>query len=118
MLAAGDCQFTLSACIDLISTRRKTLVEMNPKTQEHLEELNLEEDKDEAEGGDEYKEGDDTREESGEGEEDEKHLLVAPDEYVDYLPQTELAQDHVGPEAKEKKVLKAAHALTKFTVMI
>lgn len=45
----------------------------------------MEEDKYEVEGGDEYKEGDDIREESGEEEEDEKYLLVVFDEYVDYL---------------------------------
>lgn len=51
--------------------------------------------------------------------EEEQHPPAQPDEkYTDYLPRTEqywikLARRNMGPEAKEKKVLKVAHAMAK-----
>lgn len=48
-----------------------------------------------------------------------QHPLVTPGEqFADYLPRTEqywvrLARDHAGSEAKEKRVLKVAHAMAK-----
>lgn len=51
--------------------------------------------------------------------EEERHPSVQLDEkYTDYLPRTEqywikLARHNMGPDAKEKKVAKLAHAMAK-----
>uniref|UniRef100_A0A7M4EGZ1 Kelch domain containing 4 n=1 Tax=Crocodylus porosus TaxID=8502 RepID=A0A7M4EGZ1_CROPO len=123
MFEVGDRQFTLSDLysIDLHKMEEwKVLVEMDPKTQEWLEESESDEeggDVEGAEGGEEEEEGSD--EESEDDEEEEQHPPVQPDEkYTDYLPRTEqywikLARSNMGPEAKEKKVLKVAHAMAK-----
>lgn len=96
----------------------KTRVEMDPNTQEHLEEVNLKKNGDEIEDakcGSEYEKYDDTREESG--EEEECMLVVPEEEYEDYLPRTEqnrmkLVWDHMGLDTK-KKLLKVANVMTK-----
>ncbi|XP_074057686.1 kelch domain-containing protein 4 isoform X3 [Macrotis lagotis] len=126
MFEAGDRQFTLNDfyCIDLHKMEDwKVLVEMDPKTQEWLEESDSEdEDEDEvegAEGGEEEEEDEETEEESEEDEEGDQHPVVEPNEkYTDYLPRTEeywvkIARNNMGPDAKEKKVIKVAHAMAK-----
>uniref|UniRef100_A0A8C8TIA3 Kelch domain containing 4 n=1 Tax=Peromyscus maniculatus bairdii TaxID=230844 RepID=A0A8C8TIA3_PERMB len=128
MFEAGDRQVTLSDlyCLDLHKMEGwKTLVETDPKSQEWLEETDSEEDsssdEEGAEGGDEDQEEDSTEESAEEGA-DPQHPEVAPGEqYEEYLSRTEqywlkLARNHMGPEAKEKKVLKVAHAMAKTLV--
>ncbi|XP_053304283.1 kelch domain-containing protein 4 [Spea bombifrons] len=126
MFEVGDRQFTLNDLysIDLHKMNEwKVLVEMDPKTQEWLDESDDEEDEEEeevegAEGGGEEEE-DDEDEESEEESDEEEHPPVQPHEkYSDYLPRTEeywikLARANMGPEAKEKKVVKVAHAMAK-----
>ncbi|XP_072492380.1 kelch domain-containing protein 4 isoform X3 [Notamacropus eugenii] len=124
MFEAGDRQFTLNDlyCLDLHKMEEwKVLVEMDPKTQEWLEESDSE-DEDEvegAEGGEEEEEDEETEEESEEDEESDQHPAVQPNEkYSDYLPRTEeywvkVARNNMGPDAKEKKVIKVAHAMAK-----
>ncbi|XP_075833605.1 kelch domain-containing protein 4 isoform X2 [Microtus pennsylvanicus] len=125
MFEAGDRQVTLSDlyCLDLHKMEEwKTLVEMDPKSQEWLEETDSEEDsssdEEGAEGGDEDQEEDSTEDSAEEGA-DPQHPEVAPGEqYEEYLSRTEqywlkLARNHMGPDAKEKKVLKVAHAMAK-----
>ncbi|KYO34571.1 kelch domain-containing protein 4 [Alligator mississippiensis] len=125
MFEVGDRQFTLSDLysIDLHKMDEwKVLVEMDPKTQEWLEESESDEeggDVEGAEGGEEEEEEEGSDEESEDDEEEEQHPPAQPDEkYTDYLPRTEqywikLARRNMGPEAKEKKVLKVAHAMAK-----
>ncbi|XP_041506942.1 kelch domain-containing protein 4 isoform X3 [Microtus oregoni] len=128
MFEAGDRQVTLSDlyCLDLHKMEEwKTLVEMDPKSQEWLEETDSEEDsssdEEGAERGDEDQEEDSTEDsaEEGAGWKDPQHPEVAPGEqYEEYLSRTEqywlkLARNHMGPDAKEKKVLKVAHAMAK-----
>ncbi|KAK7806727.1 hypothetical protein U0070_005388 [Myodes glareolus] len=125
MFEAGDRQVTLSDfyCLDLHKMEEwKTLVEMDPKSQEWLEETDSEEDsssdEEGAEGGDEDQE-EDSPEDSAEEGADPQHPEVAPGEQdEEYLSRTEqywlkLARSHMGPDAKEKKVLKVAHAMAK-----
>lgn len=71
-----------------------------------------------AEGGEEEEE--ESSEEDSEDEEGEQqHPAVQPGEaQAQYLARTEqywlgLARSHMGPEAKDKKVLKVAHAMAK-----
>nr|XP_048726831.1 kelch domain-containing protein 4 [Caretta caretta] len=123
MFEVGDRQFTLNDLysIDLHKMEEwKVLVEMDPKTQEWLEESDSDEEGDDvegAEGGEEEEE--DSDEESEDDEEEERHPSVQLDEkYTDYLPRTEqywikLARHNMGPDAKEKKVAKLAHAMAK-----
>ncbi|XP_075138260.1 kelch domain-containing protein 4 isoform X5 [Leptodactylus fuscus] len=123
MFEVGDRQFTLNDLysLDLHKMEEwKVLVEMDPKTQEWLDESDSEDEEEGAEGGEE--EVEDEEEESEEEEEDsdeEEHPPVEPHEkYSDYLPRTEqhwiqLARANMGSEAKEKKVLKVAHAMAK-----
>ncbi|XP_030058572.1 kelch domain-containing protein 4 [Microcaecilia unicolor] len=122
MFEVGDRQFTLNDlyCIDLHKMDEwKVLVEMDPKTQEWLEESDSEEEGDEAEGAEGGDEEDENEEDSEESEEEQQHPPVQPEEkYTDYLQRTEaywlrLARDNMGPDAKEKKVLKVAHAMAK-----
>ncbi|KAM5262628.1 kelch domain-containing protein 4 [Ctenodactylus gundi] len=121
MFEAGDRQVTLNDlyCLDLHKMEEwKALVEMDPKTQEWLEETDSDEDSDSAEGA-EGVSGDQEEESEEEDEEEPQHPEVAHgEEYVDYLPRTEqywikLARDNMGPDAKEKKVLHVARAMAK-----
>ncbi|XP_036998262.2 kelch domain-containing protein 4 isoform X2 [Artibeus jamaicensis] len=118
MFEAGSRQVTLNDlyCLDLHKMDEWTvLVEAGPETQEWLEETDSEEDSDAAEGA----EGGEEDEDSSEEDEEPQHPLVMPDEqFADYLPRTEeywvrLARDDAGPDAKEKRVLKVAHATAK-----
>ncbi|CAH7051553.1 Klhdc4 [Phodopus roborovskii] len=125
MFEAGDRQVTLSDlyCLDLHKMEEwRTLVEMDPKSQEWLEETDSEEDsssdEEGAEGGEADQEEDSTEDSAEEGA-DPQHPEMAPGEqYEEYLSRTEqywlkLARNHMGPDAKEKKVLKVAHAMAK-----
>ncbi|XP_051787420.1 kelch domain-containing protein 4 [Erpetoichthys calabaricus] len=122
MFEVGDRQFTLNDfyAIDLNKMDEwKLLVEMDPKTQEWLEESESEEDSnlEGATGGNEEEDEEDSDEDSN--DDDEDHPPVeSGEQYSDYLNRTEqywikLAQVKMGPDAKEKKVLKVAHAMTK-----
>ncbi|XP_053127556.1 kelch domain-containing protein 4 isoform X3 [Hemicordylus capensis] len=129
MFEVGDRQFTLNDlyAIDLHKMDEwKVLVEMDPKTQEWLEESESDEEEDEvegAEGGEEEEEEEeedsDDEESEDEEEEEEEHPAVQPDEkYPDYLSRTEqywvkLARRNMGPDAKEKKTVKVGHAMAK-----
>ncbi|XP_069353940.1 kelch domain-containing protein 4 isoform X3 [Eulemur rufifrons] len=123
MFEAGDRQVTLSDlyCLDLHKMEEwKALVEMDPETQEWLEETDSDEDSDQAEGGEEEEE--EVEEEEVEDDDDDggkQHPAVVPGErFADCLPRTaplwvELARDNTGPDAKEKKVLRVAQAMAK-----
>ncbi|XP_051661687.1 kelch domain-containing protein 4 isoform X2 [Manacus candei] len=123
MFEVGDRQFTLSDLhsIDLHKMEEwKVLVEMDPKAQEWLEESESDEEDDDvegAEGGEEEEESSEEESEDDEGE--EQHPAVEPGENPEeYLSRTEqywikVARSHMGPEAKEKKVVKVAHAMAK-----
>ncbi|NXX95046.1 KLDC4 protein, partial [Centropus bengalensis] len=124
MFEVGDRQFTLSDLysIDLHKMEEwKVLVEMDPKTQEWLEGSESDEEEDDdiegAEGGEEEEESSEEESEDEEGE--EQHPSVQPDEKpADYLSRTEqywikLARSNMGLDAKEKKVVKVAHAMAK-----
>ncbi|XP_053934854.1 kelch domain-containing protein 4 isoform X4 [Cuculus canorus] len=126
MFEVGDRQFTLSDLysIDLHKMEEwKVLAEMDPKAQEWLEESESDEEDDDdddmegAEGGEEEEESSEEGSEDEEGE--EQHPSVQPDEKpADYLSRTEqywikLARSNMGPDAKEKKVVKVAHAMAK-----
>nr|KAF6285827.1 kelch domain containing 4 [Myotis myotis] len=120
MFEAGERQVTLSDfyCLDLHKMDQWTvLVEADPETQEWLEETDSE-DSDAAEGA-EGGEEDEEDEDSSEEDQEPQHPLVTPGEqFADYLPRTEqywvrLARDDAGSEAKEKRVLKVAHAMAK-----
>ncbi|XP_070468563.1 kelch domain-containing protein 4 isoform X2 [Equus przewalskii] len=122
MFEAGDRQVTLSDlyCLDLHKMEEWTaLVEMDPETQEWLEETDSEEDSDAVEGAEgrgEDEEDEDSGEDSSEEGGEQHHPLVRPGEqFADYLPRTEqywvqLARDATRPGAQEKSVLRAAHA--------
>ncbi|XP_069492271.1 kelch domain-containing protein 4 [Ambystoma mexicanum] len=120
MFEVGDRQFTLNDLysLDLHKMEEwKVLVEMDPKTQEWLDESDDDEDDVEgAEGGSE-EEDEESSDDECEDEQEEDHPIVNPsEEYVDYLPRTEqywikLARRNMGPDAKEKKVHKVAHAM-------
>ncbi|XP_077066560.1 kelch domain-containing protein 4 [Siphateles boraxobius] len=120
MFEVGDRQFTLSDLYSLDLHKMDlwdVLVEMDPKTQEWLEESE-DEDEEEAKGGDE-EEDDEEESEEEEGEEDADHPPVNPGEALaDYQARTEkywlgLARANMGPDAKEKKVQKVGHAMAK-----
>ncbi|XP_005989196.1 kelch domain-containing protein 4 isoform X1 [Latimeria chalumnae] len=123
MFEVGDRQFTLNDLysIDLHKMEEwKVLVEIDPKTQEWLEESESEEDEaDGAEGGNDEDDEEEDSEDDSEEEEDDQHPPVQSSEkYLDYLTRTELywvklARDNMGTEAKEKKVVKVAHAMAK-----
>ncbi|XP_064579372.1 kelch domain-containing protein 4 [Zonotrichia leucophrys gambelii] len=125
MFEVGDRQVTLSDLhsIDLHRMEQwKVLLEMDPKTQEWLEESESDEEEDDdvegAEGGEEEEE-ESSEEESEDEEGEQQHPAVQPGEaQAQYLARTEqywlgLARSHMGPEAKDKKVLKVAHAMAK-----
>ncbi|XP_004437096.1 PREDICTED: kelch domain-containing protein 4 [Ceratotherium simum simum] len=122
MFEAGDRQVTLSDlyCLDLHKMEEWTaLVEMDPETQEWLEETDSEEDSDAVEGAEGGGDDEDSGEESGEEDGEQHHPLVRPaEQFTDYLPRTEqywvqLARDDAGPKVQEKTVLRVAHALAK-----
>ncbi|XP_056137998.1 kelch domain-containing protein 4 [Lampris incognitus] len=126
MFEVGDRQFTLNDfyCLDLHKMDQwEVLVEMDPKTQEWLEESESEDDEeeeDEAKGGDEG-EDDESEEESEDNDEedDDEHLPVQDGETLaDYQARTEkywmgLARANMGPDAKDKKVAKVGLAMAK-----
>uniref|UniRef100_A0A8D0L5B2 Kelch domain containing 4 n=1 Tax=Sphenodon punctatus TaxID=8508 RepID=A0A8D0L5B2_SPHPU len=124
MFEVGDRQFTLNDLysVDLHKMEEwKVLVEMDPKTQEWLEESESDEAGDEVEGagGGEEEEEEGSDDESEDEEEEKQHPSVQPEEkYLDYIPRTEpywiqLARRNMGSDAKEKKVAKVAHAMAK-----
>ncbi|KAM6176739.1 kelch domain-containing protein 4 [Erethizon dorsatum] len=122
MFEAGDRQVTLNDlyCLDLHRMEEwKALVEMDPKTQEWLEETDSDDSSsaEGAEGGDEDQD-EDSEEENDEEQEPRHPEVAAGEQYVDYLARTEqhwlqLAHDNLEPDAKEKKVLKVAQAMAK-----
>ncbi|XP_016366888.1 kelch domain-containing protein 4-like [Sinocyclocheilus rhinocerous] len=118
MFEVGDRQFTLCDLysLDLHKIDKwDVLVEMDPKTQEWLEESESEDEEEEAKGGEDEEEG----ESEEESEEDADHPPVKPGEALaDYQTRTEkywlgLARANMGPDAKEKKVQKVGHAMAK-----
>ncbi|XP_007422181.1 kelch domain-containing protein 4 isoform X2 [Python bivittatus] len=122
MFEVGDRQFTLNDlyALDLHKMEEwKVLVEMDPKTQEWLEESESDEDVEGAEGGEEEEEEEDSDEEESEEDDKEEHPPVQQDEkFADYLSRTEqywvnLARQNMGPDAKEKKTVKVGQAMAK-----
>ncbi|XP_039174559.1 kelch domain-containing protein 4 isoform X2 [Crotalus tigris] len=123
MFEVGDRQFTLNDlyALDLHKMEEwKVLVEMDPKTQEWLEESESDEDVEGAVGGEEEEEEEEDSEEEESGEDDkEEHPAVQQDEtFADYLSKTEqywvnLARQNLGPDAKEKKTVKVGQAMAK-----
>ncbi|XP_048372072.1 kelch domain-containing protein 4 [Sphaerodactylus townsendi] len=126
MFEVGDRQFTLNDLYSLDIHKMeewKVLVEMDPKTQEWLEESESDEGEEVegAEGGEEEEDEDEEEEsdEEDEAREEEEHPAIQHDEkYTDYLSRTEqywvkLARQHLGAEAKEKKAVKVGHAMAK-----
>ncbi|XP_074488229.1 kelch domain-containing protein 4 [Sebastes fasciatus] len=135
MFEVGDRQFTLNDFYSLDLNKMEqweVLVEMDPKTQEWLEESESEEDEEEeeeaakgAEGEEEEKakgaegEEEESEEESEDEEDEEEHPAVQEGETVtDYQTRTEqywmgLARANMGADAKDKKVAKVALAMAK-----
>ncbi|MGH0115198.1 UNVERIFIED_CONTAM: hypothetical protein FKN15_070718 [Acipenser sinensis] len=126
MFEVGDRLFTLNDfySVDLHKMDEwKVLVEMDPKTQEWLEESDSEGSSDESDegavgGNDEEDDSDDSEEESEEGEENDHPPVKPGEEYADYLSRTEeywvkVSRANMGSEAKEKKVVKVARAMAK-----
>ncbi|KAA0724566.1 Kelch domain-containing protein 4 [Triplophysa tibetana] len=121
MFEVGDRQFTLSDLYSLDLHKMdqwEVLVEMDPKTQEWLEESESEDEdeEEEAKGGAEEEEDDDSEEES-EDEDVEQQPPAEPGETLaDYQTRTEkywlgLARANMGPDAKDKKVQKVGLAM-------
>ncbi|XP_015242691.1 PREDICTED: kelch domain-containing protein 4 isoform X1 [Cyprinodon variegatus] len=127
MFEVGDRQFTLSDfyCLDLHKMDQwEVLVEMDPKTQEWLEESESEDEEEEeeakgAEGEEEEEEdSEDDEEEEEEGEEEEHPAVQKGETVTDYQIRTEqywlkVARSNMGPDAKDKKVAKVAVAMAK-----
>ncbi|XP_029010622.1 kelch domain-containing protein 4 isoform X1 [Betta splendens] len=126
MFEVGDRQFTLNDfyCLDLHKMDQwEVLVEMDPKTQEWLDESESEGDDEEEEEEEGAKAAADEEEESekeSEDEEDEEeHPSAQEGESVtDYQTRTEqywmeLARANMGPDAKDKKVAKVALSMAK-----
>lgn len=122
MFEVGDRQFTLADLYSLDLHKMdqwEVLVEMDPKTQEWLEESESEDEdeEEEAKGGEEEEDGD--SEEESEDEEDEEHPPTEPGETLaDYQTRTEkywlgLARANMGPDVKDKKVQKVGLAMAK-----
>uniref|UniRef100_A0A671SPX6 Kelch domain-containing protein 4-like n=1 Tax=Sinocyclocheilus anshuiensis TaxID=1608454 RepID=A0A671SPX6_9TELE len=121
MFEVGDRQFTLSDLYSLDLHKMDqwdVLVEMDPKTQEWLEESESE-DEEEAKGGDDEEDDEEEEDSDEESEEDADHPPVkAGEALADYQTRTEkywlgLARANLGPDAKEKKVQKVGHAMDK-----
>ncbi|TTM68940.1 Zinc finger CCHC domain-containing protein 2 [Bagarius yarrelli] len=118
MFEVGDRQFTLNDlyCIDLHKMEQwEELLEMDPKTQEWLEESESEDDSEEEDGKageDEEEEEEDESSEEEENDKEDKHPPVKPGESVsEYQSRTEgywqrLARSNMGNDAKDKKVNK------------
>ncbi|CAL8358567.1 unnamed protein product [Lota lota] len=131
MFEVGDRQFTLNDfyCLDLNKMEQwEVLVEMDPKTQEWLEESDSEEEEEEEEEEGEREEGEGAKggqaKEEQDGDSDEEgdeadHPPVQKEEALeDYQARTEqywvgLARVNMGPEAKDKKVGKVGLAMAK-----
>ncbi|KAG9272044.1 kelch domain-containing protein 4 [Astyanax mexicanus] len=124
MFEVGDRQFTLNDlyCLDLHKLDQwEVLVEMDPKTQEWLEESESEDegDEEEAKGGEDEEEDEESSEEESDEEEEEDHPPVKPGETLaDYQSRTEaywqgLARTNMGSGAKDKKVQKVGLAMAK-----
>ncbi|XP_062856379.1 kelch domain-containing protein 4 [Trichomycterus rosablanca] len=126
MFEVGDRQFTLNDlyCLDLHKMDQwDVLVEMDPKTQEWLEESESEDEGEEEEGkaaeDEDEDEDEESSEEDGDEDEEDKHPAVKSGESLsDYQGRTEtywqgLARANMGPDAKEKKVQKVAVAMAK-----
>ncbi|XP_057569422.1 kelch domain-containing protein 4 isoform X2 [Hippopotamus amphibius kiboko] len=119
MFEAGNRQVTLSDlyCLDLHKMDAwAVLVEMDPESQEWLEETDSEEDSDEVEGAEGG--GEDEDEDSSEGGREQPPSVAPGELFADYLPRTEqywvkLARDDAGPGAQERRVLKGAQAMAK-----
>ncbi|CAJ1057528.1 PREDICTED: kelch domain-containing protein 4 [Xyrichtys novacula] len=120
MFEVGDRQFTLNDfyCLDLHKMDQwEILVEMDPKTQEWLEESESEDDEEERTKGAEGEE--ESVEDSEDEEENEDHPAVEEGESVtDYQNRTVeywigLARANMAPDAKDKKVAKVALAMAK-----
>nr|XP_046250986.1 kelch domain-containing protein 4 [Scatophagus argus] len=125
MFEVGDRQFTLNDfyCLDLHKMDQwEVLVEMDPKTQEWLEESESEDEEEEEEevkGAEGEEEEDESEEESEDEEGEGEHPAVQEGETVtDYQIRTEqywigLARANMGSDAKDKKVTKVALAMAK-----
>lgn len=124
MFEVGDRQFTLNDlyCLDLHKMDQwEVLVEMDPKTQEWLDDWSDSED--DEEGDEEEAKGGDDEEEESEEESDEQdeegHPPVQPGEALeDFQSRTEQywvgqARANMGPEAKDTKVQKVGIAMAK-----
>ncbi|XP_072291153.1 kelch domain-containing protein 4 isoform X2 [Eucyclogobius newberryi] len=121
MFEVGDRQFTLNDmyCLDLHKMDQwEVLVEMDPKTQEWLEESESEDDEEEEAKG-AVAEEEESEEDSEDVEGEDEHPTVQEGETVtDYQARTEqywisLARANMGPEAKDKRVAKVAIAMAK-----
>ncbi|KAL2093671.1 hypothetical protein ACEWY4_010983 [Coilia grayii] len=123
MFEVGDRQFTLSDLYSLDLHKMDkwdVLQEMDPKTQEWLEESD--EDEEDDDDGDEEAKGGESEEESeeeSESEEEDEHPAVQAGEALEaYQRRTEaywvkLARANMGPDAKDKKVQKVGVAMAK-----
>ncbi|XP_061679169.1 kelch domain-containing protein 4 isoform X2 [Syngnathoides biaculeatus] len=121
MFEVGSRQFTLNDfyCLDLHKMDQwEVLVEMDPKTQEWLEESESEDsdEEEEAEGGAEG--GEEEEKESDKEDEDEHPAAKAGETLTEYQARTEqywmgLAHANMGADAKDKKVAKVALAMAK-----
>ncbi|XP_049578194.1 kelch domain-containing protein 4 isoform X1 [Syngnathus scovelli] len=124
MFEVGSRQFTLNDfyCLDLHKMDQwEVLVEMDPKTQEWLEESESDDDdeeedeEEEAAGG---AEGGEEEEESDKEDEHEHPTAKDGETLTDYQARTEqywigLARTNMGADAKDKKVAKVALAMAK-----
>jgi len=126
MFEVGNRQFTLNDfySLDLHKMDQwEVLIEMDPKTQEWLEESESEEEEEEEEeavkGAEGEEDEEDSEEESEDGEDEDEHPAVQEGETVtDYQARTEqywigLARTNMGPDVKDKKVAKVALAMAK-----
>ncbi|XP_019749839.1 kelch domain-containing protein 4 [Hippocampus comes] len=121
MFEVGSRQFTLNDfyCLDLHKMDQwEVLVEMDPKTQEWLEESESEDDDEEEEAAGGAEGGEEEEEESDEEHEDEHPAAKDGETLTDYQARTEqywigLARTNMGVDAKDKKVTKVALAMAK-----
>ncbi|KAM9377321.1 kelch domain-containing protein 4 [Pholidichthys leucotaenia] len=123
MFEVGDRQFTLNDfyCLDLHKMDQwEVLVEMDPKTQEWLEESESEDDDEQEEEEAKGAEGEEEEsEEDSNNEEEVEHPTVQEGESLtDYQIRTEqywieVARANMGPSAKDKKVTKVALEMAK-----